>query len=81
MTRPPDAPCEPVPVVVAIPARDEAAWLPGTEGGGVADTLYGRAGFTGRLPVTWPNTNAQVPVGRPRDAGRPMFPYGAGLTR
>ncbi len=58
-----------------------AAWLPGTEGGGVADTLYGRAGFTGRLPVTWPSTNAQVPVGRPRDAGRPMFPYGAGPAR
>lgn len=31
-----------------------AAWLPGTEGGGVADVLFGRAKFRGKLPFPWP---------------------------
>ncbi len=57
-----------------------AAWLPGTEGGaGVADALFGKSEFTGRLPVTWPRNNDQLPVGRPKDAGAPLFPYGFGL--
>ena len=57
-----------------------AAWLPGTEGGaGVADAIFGKVGFTGRLPVTWPRNNNQLPVGRPKDAGAPLFPYGFGL--
>ena len=57
-----------------------AAWLPGTEGGaGVADALFGKAEFTGRLPITWPRNNDQLPVGRPKDAGAPLFPYGFGL--
>lgn len=30
-----------------------AAWLPGTEGGGVADVLFGKYPFTGKLPVAW----------------------------
>jgi beta-glucosidase len=30
-----------------------AAWLPGTEGQGVADMLFGDYEFTGRLPMTW----------------------------
>ena len=57
-----------------------AAWLPGTEGAGVADALFGRSEFTGKLPVTWPRSNAQLPVGRPKDPGPPLFPYGFGLT-
>ncbi len=57
-----------------------ASWLPGTEGGaGVADAIFGQAKFTGRLPVTWPRNNDQLPVGRPKDAGTPLFPYGFGL--
>ncbi len=56
-----------------------AAWLPGTEGEGVADMLYGSASFTGRLPVTWPRTNKQLPVVRPQEDGPPLFPYGFGL--
>ncbi|MEU6942139.1 glycoside hydrolase family 3 C-terminal domain-containing protein, partial [Streptomyces rubiginosohelvolus] len=31
-----------------------ASWLPGSEGDGVADVLYGKRPFTGQLPVTWP---------------------------
>ncbi|MFN4253224.1 glycoside hydrolase family 3 protein, partial [Deinococcus sp.] len=39
-----------------------AAWLPGSEGAGVADVLYGRAPFTGRLPVSWPRRDDQLPL-------------------
>jgi len=33
-----------------------AAWLPGTEGGGIADVLFGDYNFTGKLPRKWDNT-------------------------
>lgn len=50
-----------------------AAWLPGTEGGGVADVLVqGGAGFTGRLPFAWPREAC------PR-GGKPLFAMGYGL--
>lgn len=52
-----------------------AAWLPGSEGAGVADVLFGAAPFTGRLPFTWPATDegahGQVVA---------AFPHGYGLT-
>jgi len=56
-----------------------ASWLPGSEGAGVADVLFGRAPFTGRLPVTWPATVAQVPINVGDRAYRPLYPYGWGL--
>ena len=56
-----------------------AAWLPGSEGEGLADLLYGKAKFTGLLPVTWPKNNRQLPVGSPADSTAPLFPYGFGL--
>jgi len=63
-----------------------AAWLPGAEGGGVADVLVagadGRArhDFTGRLSFSWPRTAGQPPQNR-GDAGYdPLFPFGFGLT-
>jgi beta-glucosidase len=58
-----------------------AAWLPGTEGQGVADVLFGDYKPTGKLPHTWPRTMDQVPcnVGD-RSASDPLFPYGFGLT-
>ena len=37
-----------------------ASWLPGTEGAGVADTLFGDTPFTGRLPMTWAKSMAQL---------------------
>jgi beta-glucosidase len=53
-----------------------AAWLPGTEGDGVAQVLFGEYPFTGKLPYTWPRSMDQVP----RKAGdRPLFPLGYGL--
>ncbi|MFD9393057.1 carbohydrate binding domain-containing protein [Streptomyces sp. NPDC060000] len=57
-----------------------ASWLPGTEGDGVADVLYGRRPFTGQLPVTWPRSEAQLPVNVGDAAYDPQFPYGWGLT-
>jgi Glycosyl hydrolase family 3 C-terminal domain/Glycosyl hydrolase family 3 N terminal domain len=39
-----------------------AAWLPGSEGAGVADTLFGVRPFTGRLPMTWPRSLEQEPI-------------------
>lgn len=36
------------------------AWLPGTEGNGMTDVLFGDVSLTGKLPVTWPMTNDQA---------------------
>jgi beta-glucosidase len=57
-----------------------AAWLPGSEGAGVADTLFGVRPFTGKLPVTWPKTLAQEPINVGDRDYDPLFPYGYGLT-
>ncbi|MGW1726149.1 glycoside hydrolase family 3 protein [Streptomyces sp. NPDC002306] len=57
-----------------------ASWLPGTEGSGVADVLYGKRPFTGQLPVTWPRSEAQLPINVGDTAYDPQFPYGWGLT-
>jgi beta-glucosidase len=60
-----------------------AAWLPGTEGDGIADVLFGKYAPTGKLSVTWPRSMAQVPINvgpngeKPQDA---LFDYGFGLT-
>jgi beta-glucosidase len=55
------------------------AWLPGSEGTGVADTLFGRRPFTGRLPVSWPRTLDQEPINVGDANYDPLFPYGYGL--
>ena len=39
-----------------------ASWLPGSEGEGVADVLFGDQPFTGRLPMTWMCSMAQLPI-------------------
>jgi beta-glucosidase len=57
-----------------------ASWLPGTEGDGVADVLYGRRPFTGQLPLTWPKSQAQLPINVGDSTYDPQFPYGWGLT-
>jgi beta-glucosidase len=56
------------------------AWLPGSEGTGVADTLFGVRPFTGKLPVSWPRTLAQEPINVGDRHYDPLFPYGYGLT-
>ncbi len=57
-----------------------AAWLPGTEGQGVADVLLGDYKPTGKLPHTWPKNMSQVPCAEGQCAGTPLFSYGFGLT-
>jgi beta-glucosidase len=61
------------------------AWLPGTEGGGIADVLFRKTNgkvnynFVGKLAFSWPRTAAQTALNR-NDAGYdPLFPYGFGL--
>ena len=56
-----------------------AAWLPGSEGAGVADTLFGRRPYTGKLPVTWPRTLDQEPINIGDANYHPLYPYGYGL--
>ncbi|MEN3972279.1 glycoside hydrolase family 3 N-terminal domain-containing protein [Sphingomicrobium sp. XHP0235] len=55
-----------------------ASWLPGGEGAGVADVLYGRMPATGRLSFSWPSTCDGSPV----NAGDSniLFPVGYGLS-
>jgi beta-glucosidase len=57
-----------------------ASWLPGSEGAGVADDLFGRSAFTGKLPVTWPRTLDQEPINVGDASYDPLYPYGWGLT-
>ncbi len=56
-----------------------ASWLPGSEGAGVADVLFGRRGFTGKLSVTWPRSEDQVPINVGDADYDPLFAYGFGL--
>ena len=56
-----------------------AAWLPGTEGQGVADVLFGAYKPTGKLPRNWPRSNEQL-MGRPTVESDPLFARGFGLT-
>jgi beta-glucosidase len=56
-----------------------ASWLPGSEGEGVADVLFGREPFTGKLPVTWPKTLDQEPINVGDANYDPLFPFGFGL--
>ncbi|MFI0366474.1 glycoside hydrolase family 3 protein [Actinomadura sp. 1N219] len=64
-----------------LPAMDAfvMSWLPGSEGAGVADVLFGKRPFTGRLPVTWPRGEDQEPINIGDRDYNPLFPYGHGL--
>jgi beta-glucosidase len=56
-----------------------AAWLPGTEGQGVADVLFGDYNPTGKLPMTWMQSVSQQPI-NDGDGKPALFPYGFGLS-
>jgi beta-glucosidase len=56
-----------------------ASWLPGSQGEGVADVLFGRRPFTGRLSMTWPRSLEQEPINIGDRHYDPLFPYGYGL--
>jgi beta-glucosidase len=55
-----------------------AAWLPGTEGQGVADILFGDAKPVGKLPREWPQNDHQFAANKMD--GEPLFKFGFGLT-
>lgn len=58
------------------------AWLPGSEGAGVADVLFGDKLFTGSLPLPWPASINQIPIalnGKTTDGSDVLFPRYFGL--
>ncbi|KAJ0784513.1 putative glucan 1,3-beta-glucosidase [Helianthus annuus] len=57
-----------------------AAWLPGTEGQGVVDVLFGDYGFTGKLARTWFKSVDQLPMNVGDPHYDPLYPFGFGLT-
>ncbi|MCH8962670.1 MAG: glycoside hydrolase family 3 C-terminal domain-containing protein, partial [Bacteroidetes bacterium] len=57
-----------------------AAWLPGTEGDGVADVLFGDYPPTGKLPYSWPRSMDQILVNIGDANYDPLFAYGFGLS-
>ena len=56
-----------------------ASWLPGSQGEGVADVLFGDRPFSGRLPQTWPRSLEQEPINVGDRDYDPLYPYGWGL--
>nr|BBD18021.1 beta-glucosidase [Gentiana triflora] len=59
-----------------------AAWLPGSEGKGMTDVIFGDYEFEGRLPVTWFRTVDQLPMNAVKNSNseEPLFPIGFGLS-
>ena len=57
-----------------------AAWLPGTEGKGVTDVIFGDYPFQGKSSRTWFKRVDQLPMNVNDRHYDPLFPYGFGLT-
>lgn len=63
-----------------------AAWLPGTEGDGIADLILtdsknkARYDFRGKLSFSWPATASQTTINKGNSDYAPLFPYGYGLS-
>jgi beta-glucosidase len=57
-----------------------AAWLPGSEGGGVADVLFGKADFKGKLSFSWPKRGNQFVLNVGDDGYDPLFAFDYGLS-
>ncbi len=60
-----------------------AAWLPGSEGDGIAEVLFGEHNFKGKLPHSWPKSeedyNGKYGPNFWDDSIKPLLPYGFGL--
>ncbi len=56
-----------------------AAWLPGSEGQGVGDVLFGDFPFSGKLSFSWPRTHEST-INLGDESYDPLFPYGHGLS-
>lgn len=76
----------PLVITDALPLADAwvVAWLPGSEGAGVADVLFGDYNFSGKLAYSWPRSMAQLPFdfdNLPTEGcDAPLFPFGYGLS-
>ena len=74
----------PMIITDVLPQADAflAAFLPGTEGQGIADVLFGDYRPTGKLSFSWPKSMDQLPlnINIPKDKYDPLFPYGYGLS-
>jgi len=57
-----------------------AAWLPGTEGEGITDVIFGDYNPTGKLSFTWPKSMDQIPINIGDKVYNPLYPYGFGLN-
>lgn len=57
-----------------------AAWLPGTEGEGITDVIFGDYNPTGKLSFTWPRSMDQIPINIGDENYNPLFSYGFGLN-
>lgn len=57
------------------------AWLPGTEGDGVSDVLFGDYDFTGTLKYTWMKDMNDIEIKDTADADKILYPYGYGLKK
>ena len=57
-----------------------AAWLPGTEGAGISDVLFGDFDFSGKLSMTWPKSMKQIPINFGDNDYDPLFEFGFGLS-
>jgi beta-glucosidase len=61
-----------------------AAWLPGSEGDGIAEVLFGESDFKGKLPHSWPKSEedykGKYGTNFWDDSIEPLFPLGFGLT-
>ena len=72
------------PLIVTEEIKDAdafvVAWLPGTEGNGVSDVLFGDVAPTGKLSFSWPVDMLNVPVNFDDEDYNPLFKLGYGLT-
>ncbi|CAE6075349.1 unnamed protein product [Arabidopsis arenosa] len=73
------------PLVLDPPVLDKteglvAAWLPGTEGQGMSDVIFGDYDFEGNLPVSWFKRVDQLPLTADANLYDPLFPLGFGLN-
>ena len=69
-------------MLAGISGRADAvveAWLPGTEGAGLADVLLGARPFTGTTPYTWPKSPSDAPRAGKTACQGAVYPYGFGL--
>src|SRR5205085_926794 len=56
------------------------AWLPGSEGAGVTDVLFGDVHPNGKLPHSWPRSADQIPINVGDATYDPLYPYAYALT-